>query len=103
MAVYVDAMRPCLKSKLWPWSHACHMFADSKEELIEFALKIGLKRHYLQNRPGFIHFDLTFGMRAAAIRAGAQPLTDKEFLAYRGSKLNAKKKKSKNKSAATKA
>ena len=81
--IFGTFMRPCIKNRNWPYSHSCHLFADTTEELVEFALALGLKKSYLQgnlpNRPGFVHFDLTFGMRAAAVRAGAKQVDYKEF------------------------
>ena len=53
-------------------SEWCHMMSDTtREELIEFAVKIGLKKSWLQDKPSGVHFDVTLGRRAAAIRAGA--------------------------------
>ena len=50
----------------------CHMWADSVEELVEFALTIGLKRAWLQNKKGrFPHFDLVPTYRRRAIANGA--------------------------------
>lgn len=51
----------------------CHMFADSVEELVAFAERIGLKRSWLQGTaPGKVpHFDLTEGKRWQALDAGA--------------------------------
>ena len=50
----------------------CHLWADSIEELIAFALKIGMKRQWLQNESGrFPHFDLVPPRRKRAIELGA--------------------------------
>lgn len=50
----------------------CHLVADTSEELIALAVKIGLRPGYIQH-PGTVHehFDVTEGKRWQAIRAGA--------------------------------
>ena len=46
------------------------MFADSKEELHEFANKIGMKRVWFQDTK-LPHYDLTAKRRQLALRLGA--------------------------------
>lgn len=81
MAVYVDILRN------WGWKlgPSCHMIADSVEELKTFAVGIGLKESWLQEKKTGNHkdphFDLTVGMRAKAVKAGAIELDDKHFVA----------------------
>jgi hypothetical protein len=52
----------------------CHLTASTPEELHAFAARIGLQRRwcsdYTQPRSQ-LHYDLTPGKRAAALRAGA--------------------------------
>lgn len=56
----------------------CHLISDvSEEELHAFAVRIGMRRAWYQ--PG--HYDLTPRRRAAAIRAGAQPVDRVGFVA----------------------
>jgi len=58
----------------------CHMWADSLDELIKFALSIGMKREWLQNEFGkFPHFDLVPTRRIRALKKGAQELSLKEW------------------------
>lgn len=82
MAAYVDRLRDysawtarmdgqtrrtsSRNAHLW-----CHLWADTPEELHALARRIGLKRAWFQDRPGFPHYDLTPGRRALALRAGA--------------------------------
>ncbi len=88
MAVYVDP----LMDHGWCWAgkptKSCHLFADSLDELLAFALKIWLKREWLQGvdrQPPFPHFDLIPSKRRAAIKAGAVELTREEAVAkWRG-------------------
>src|SRR6476646_10485315 len=86
MAVYVDdsniqATIPDGRARhTSQWSH---LFADTQEELHEFAERLGLRRSYFQ--PGkprgdgspspHWHYDVTAGKRQQAIRLGAQPVT----------------------------
>jgi hypothetical protein len=54
----------------------CHMLADTTEELLEMADKIGVDRKWLQN-PGAKreHFDICKSKRALAIANGAKEVT----------------------------
>lgn len=79
MAVYVDSMRmrATVGRITANWSH---LTADTTEELVEFAAKLGLKRSWIQN-PGHVwkeHFDVTDSKRDLAIRLGAKPITMQE-------------------------
>ena len=58
---------------------SCHLFADTVDELYEFAERIGCERDWIHfsSRP---HFDLTPRMRERALRAGAKPITTKQYL-----------------------
>lgn len=73
MTVYVDEMQPCRPNKNWRWREACHMFADTPEELHALALRIGLRREWYQTpeKKTLGHYDLTRSMRRKAIKAGA--------------------------------
>jgi hypothetical protein len=77
MPVYVDPLFGCIPNARWRWDKACHLFADTIDELHEFAKKVGLKRVWFQ--PGRLpHYDLTEKRRAKAIQLGVIPLTRKE-------------------------
>ncbi len=75
MAVYVDKLRD------WGWrlGPSCHLVADTLEELHAFALGIGLRRSWFQDKRT-PHYDLTEKRRAAAVKAGAVELEDREFV-----------------------
>lgn len=67
MTVYVDDMRaPFGRMKM------CHMIADSTEELLAMADRIGVRRKWLQ-KPGTHdeHFDIAMSKRRLAVAAGA--------------------------------
>ncbi|MBK9153195.1 MAG: DUF4031 domain-containing protein [Chloracidobacterium sp.] len=66
MAVYVDKLRD------YGWRHgpSCHLIADSVEELIEFAVSMGLRPEWFQPKSS-PHFDLTAAGREIAVRHGA--------------------------------
>ena len=74
MAVYVDPLFNTEGwSEKWPFKQACHMMADSDDELHAFAARIGLKRAWHQPFPrhSVSHYDLTASKRKAAVAAGA--------------------------------
>jgi hypothetical protein len=74
MAVYVDKLAPCVTGPKWPYTHSCHLMADSVDELKAFAAKLGLKPEWFQDHATLPHFDLTAIVRAKAIAAGAEPI-----------------------------
>lgn len=76
MAVYVD------KLVNYGWRHgpSCHLIADSVDELIEFAVSIGLRAEWYQPKSS-PHFDLTAEGRAAAVANGAIELNNRELVA----------------------
>lgn len=49
----------------------CHMMADSRAELVEFARTIGLRKSWLQDKRSGVHFDVTAPKRRQAVAAGA--------------------------------
>ena len=78
--VYVDPIRPCLKSKRWPYTKAAHLVADSITQLHAFAARLGLRRSWFQDSPGLPHYDVTEGVRWQAIQKGAIAITQKELV-----------------------
>lgn len=81
MSVYVDDVRHPFGRMIM-----CHMWADSLDELLTMADRIGVARRWLQQPPkaSWVHFDISLGMKSKAIGFGAI-LTDKygpsEFVA----------------------
>jgi len=75
MAVYVDQARNKFGRMIM-----CHMLADTIEELLEMADKIGLQRRHFQptSHP---HFDVSLGYKTKAISAGAQVISKRELVA----------------------
>lgn len=49
----------------------CHLWADSVEEMHAMAAKVGMRREWFQDKPGFPHYDLVPPRRAAALALGA--------------------------------
>ena len=76
MSVYVDDMYAGYGRMTM-----CHMVADSTEELMAMADKIGVARKWLQH-PGTYreHFDVCMTMRARAVRHGAIEVTQRELV-----------------------
>ena len=73
MPVYVDRMSPTQRSRRWPYDSACHLLADTIDELHAFAASLGLKREWYQPR-STPHYDLTSTRRSEAIRRGAEAI-----------------------------
>lgn len=71
MAVYVDDMRANFGNMVM-----CHMVADSSQELLEMADKIGVNRKWIQY-PGTYreHFDIALSKKSMAIKNGAIEIT----------------------------
>lgn len=74
--VYVDPLTNCKTNPRWKWSQVSHLFADHREELLDFAARIGLQVRWFQNSD-VPHFDLTAGKREQAVRCGAFELEQK--------------------------
>lgn len=79
MAVYVDDM----EAEFFAFPGArkmimCHMWADTLDELLTMADKIGVQRKWLQQPPkaSWVHFDIAKGKKALAVKNGAI-LTDR--------------------------
>lgn len=71
MAVYVDDMQAGYgRMKM------CHMLADTTDELLAMADRIGVARRWIQ-KPGTTHehFDVCMSKRAEAVKAGAVQIT----------------------------
>lgn len=70
MTVYVDSMRARFGRMVM-----CHMMADSEEELLAMADKIGVQRKWYQrpgiHKTGTPHFDICMTKRALAVSHGA--------------------------------
>lgn len=73
--IYVDPLLPCIRNARWRYDESCHLMCDPCDDLSSlhaFAASIGLKRCWFQNKPQSTpHYDLTAGMRAKAVAAGA--------------------------------
>ena len=74
MAVYVDTMRANYgRMKM------CHMLADSTDELLEMADRIGVARRWIQHAGTYReHFDICMSKRSLAVRAGAKEVSQRE-------------------------
>ena len=71
MAVYVDDMYKSLMGQFGRMKMS-HMIADTHEELVEMADKIGVARKWIQQAgTPDEHFDIAMSARAKAVSAGA--------------------------------
>lgn len=75
MGVYVDGMEAAFGRMVM-----CHMVADTTEELLAMADKIGVQRKWIQY-PGTYHehFDICLTRKRKAITAGAVLIGWREF------------------------
>jgi len=73
MSVYVDDVRHAFGRMVM-----CHMWADTHDELLAMADRIGVAQKWLQQPPkaSWVHFDVSLAKKALALAAGAV-LTDK--------------------------
>ena len=76
MSVYVDPIREVEYGR---WKYACHMIADTVEELHTMAEAIGMKRDWYQPK-SFPHYDLLRFRRDAAVKLGAVELERRPFI-----------------------
>lgn len=86
MSVYVDNMRAKYGRMVM-----FHMVADTTDELLAMADKIGVARKWLQH-PGTPkeHFDIALGKRELAVKAGAIEIGNKQLTEIiRGKRLAA--------------
>jgi len=76
MAVYVDNLRD------YGWRHgpSCHLIADTVDELMDFAVGMGLRPEWFQAK-STPHFDLTADGRKAAVAHGAVELNQRQLVA----------------------
>jgi hypothetical protein len=88
--IYVDALvdyheAAIIESARRYGSLWCHMWSDSEdpEELQQFAESIGLRRGYLQDTPGFPHYDLVPAKRTLAVSKGAVETTLRDWIRKR--------------------
>lgn len=73
--VYVDNMQAPFGNMIM-----CHMLADTTEELVEMADKIGVKRRWIQDHGSeHEHFDICLSKRKLAIKHGAKEIGHREL------------------------
>ncbi len=59
----------------------CHMIADSTDELLRMADKIGVARRWIQKKgTSQEHFDICLSKKKKALVAGAVEITTKELV-----------------------
>jgi hypothetical protein len=82
VTVYVDSLRhwePRDAHTRRNGSSWAHLFADSVEELHDFARRIGLKREWFQGTR-IPHYDVAPGKWQQAVRCGAELVDTKAYL-----------------------
>ena len=71
MSVYVDKLKSCEPSMAWFWKKQGHLFADTREELLDFASKMSLPETWFQDSFLIPHFNLTEYFQMKALVFGA--------------------------------
>jgi len=83
MSVFVDNARMGYGSM-----RMCHMLADSTQELLEMADRIGVKRKWIQSAGTWReHFDICLTKRELAIKNGAVEKSQKELALMRRNRI----------------
>jgi hypothetical protein len=73
-------MLRCKPTSQWPYNEACHMFADTLDELHRMAVRLGLRHAWFQEPVYTVpHYDLTRKKRELAIQLGAEEITRQEY------------------------
>lgn len=76
--VYVDNMQAPFRSMVM-----CHMMADTQQELLDMADKIGVNKKWIQYPDTYKeHFDISSGKRVLAIKNGAIEVSMTELGKY---------------------
>ena len=81
MTVYVDSLKLTPKTRSWPYLESCHLFADTIQELHDFARTLGLQRAWFQDKR-LKHYDLTAHRREKAVKLGAIEVTSREMVEH---------------------
>lgn len=70
-----------LTDRGWALGQSCHLFGDTRTELIDFAVnRLGMREVWYQDHPTHPHFDLVASKRQQAVAAGAVELTTRDSL-----------------------
>jgi hypothetical protein len=83
--IYVDSLMPTVKTLRWHHAESCHLFTvpGNLQLLHVFAIQMGLKRCWFQNKKGGMpHYDLTANKRALAVQMGAMELPREEVVKH---------------------
>jgi len=84
MALYVDPLMPCEPTPQWRYRKSCHLFADTDEELHEFARRHGIwKCNFHENTPIGNYYLLNWSSRWWAVFNGAKALNAKQTVRKR--------------------
>lgn len=76
MMVYVDSFNAPYHGMIM-----CHMIADTTEELLQMADKIGVQRKWIQEKGNWYeHFDICLAKKKLAIANGAKEITARELV-----------------------
>lgn len=73
------------------FNNYCHMWTDGTIEVLHaFADQIGLKRTWFQDRPEFLHYDISLSKRGQALKRGAVYMALRDWIIYQKMTGNAR-------------
>lgn len=85
MPVYVDNYNAKFRRMIM-----CHMVADTTDELLHMADKIGVQRKWIQDAGEYSeHFDVCLSAKSKALQYGAKEISAREFARICGMRPNA--------------
>lgn len=82
--VYIDSMNAKFGNMIM-----CHMVADTTEELLTMAQKIGVQTKWIQKKGTWEeHFDICLSKKKVALELGAKEVTRRELGTFLSNRLN---------------
>ncbi len=79
--IYTNTPQACRRRKTFPWSEYSYLIADTREELLAFAAKLGLRPTWASTRADVrTHFAVSRFVYVKAVARGAEILSLREMV-----------------------
>ncbi len=79
--IYTNTPEACRRRKTFPWTEFSYLIADTREELLGFAAKLGLRPTWASTRADRrTHFAVSRFVYVKAVRRGAEILSLREMV-----------------------